>query len=295
MNESKLNFFGGAEARKLQKSQVIIKRPTMHNKPHTHSKAHLSSEIESARSSPIPSSEQHALSATSMMDVDAQSVVSRSTSEPVVDELSKIRALLEPPPIPGVEDWGIPPASTDPPDPALAAKLAQFHQLKRDPTNPKHFNDSLMSNRSFRNPHLYAKLVEFIDVDERSTNFPKEVWDPEDMQPEWFAERIEFIPCHVFSLSATLTSLLQTTPPDTFKAEYQKTQSEQAAASQSAGKRSQINFATSSSSAASSSLKGREKEREKAAGLGSAVGRKSRFQPYNSESGPGAAGMKYRR
>jgi hypothetical protein len=47
-----------------------------------------------------------------------------------------------------------------------------------------------MSNRSFRNPHLYAKLVEFADVDERTTNFPKEIWDPHDVQEEWFADQL---------------------------------------------------------------------------------------------------------
>jgi hypothetical protein len=73
---------------------------------------------------------------------------------------------------------------------APQAKLAQFHVLKKDPHQPKHFNDSLMSNRSFRNPHLYAKLVEFVDVDERSTNFPKEIWDPHDVQEDWFADKI---------------------------------------------------------------------------------------------------------
>ena len=72
----------------------------------------------------------------------------------------------------------------------LQMKLSQFLTLKRDPVNPKHFNDSLMSNRSFRNPHLYAKLVEFVDVDERTTNFPRSVWDPSDMQDEWYADRI---------------------------------------------------------------------------------------------------------
>lgn len=52
-----------------------------------------------------------------------------------------------------------------------------------------------MSNRSFRNPHLYAKLVEFVDVDERVTNFPRNIWDPEDVQDEWFADKIgEFSP-----------------------------------------------------------------------------------------------------
>ncbi|KAI0266555.1 HCNGP-like protein-domain-containing protein [Gloeopeniophorella convolvens] len=90
----------------------------------------------------------------------------------------------------GVQDWGIPAASTAPYDPAIEAKLAKFHELKRDPDQPKHFNDSLMSNRSFRNPHLYAKLVEFVDVDERATNFPKNIWDPHDVQDGWFADKI---------------------------------------------------------------------------------------------------------
>ncbi|KIY47843.1 HCNGP-domain-containing protein, partial [Fistulina hepatica ATCC 64428] len=106
------------------------------------------------------------------------------------DELLRIRALLRPPPIPGVEDWGIPPASTAPCDPAIEAKLANFHKLKRDPQNPRHFNDSLMSNRSFRNPHLYARLVEFVDVDERTTNFPPDVWNPGAVEDGWFADRI---------------------------------------------------------------------------------------------------------
>jgi len=35
----------------------------------------------------------------------------------IPDELTRIRALLRPPPIPGVEDWGIPPESTSPCNP----------------------------------------------------------------------------------------------------------------------------------------------------------------------------------
>ena len=108
------------------------------------------------------------------------------------------RYLLRPPPIPGVVDWGIPPEQEGVCDTVIEVrplrdccvtfthltqgKLAQFHALKRDASSPKHFNDSLMSNRSFRNPHLYAKMVEFVDVDERSTNFPSDVWDPFDLQ-----------------------------------------------------------------------------------------------------------------
>lgn len=47
-----------------------------------------------------------------------------------------------------------------------------------------------MSNRSFRNPHLYAKLVEFVDVDERTTNFPRDIWDPDEVKEEWYADKI---------------------------------------------------------------------------------------------------------
>lgn len=131
----------------------------------------------------------------------------------------------------------------------LQAKLAQFHTLKRDPVNPKHFNDSLMSNRSFRNPHLYAKLVEFVDVDERTTNFPKDIWDPWDIKEEWFADRIgeSAVETRAPSLGI-LTSLYS-------QAEHQKARSEQQAASQSqnAGKRTHLDFTAGSTLSASTS------------------------------------------
>jgi hypothetical protein len=56
--------------------------------------------------------------------------------------------------------------------PLFQAKLQQFFELKRG-NPPKHFNDSLMSNKAFRNPHLYTKLVEFVDVDEKCSNIRK--------------------------------------------------------------------------------------------------------------------------
>ncbi|KAG6852662.1 hypothetical protein C0991_010116, partial [Blastosporella zonata] len=162
-----------------QISQVIIRRPTAHK---VQTRAHLSNEIETLR----PSED---VNTGSPMVVDGLSLP-QSTPEPMLDEISRIRSLLFPPPIPDVDDWDIPPASTGSPDPAIATKLAQFSALKIDPINPKHFNDSLMSNRSFRNPHLYTKLVEFVDVDERVTNFPRDIWIPDDFQPDWYADQI---------------------------------------------------------------------------------------------------------
>ncbi|KIL60279.1 hypothetical protein M378DRAFT_187799 [Amanita muscaria Koide BX008] len=123
------------------------------------------------------------------MEIGSPDDEDNGSSTPV-DQLTRIRQLLKRPPIPGVQDWGIPPDSQQACDPAIATKLAQFHALKKDPDNPKHFNDSLMSNRSFRNPHLYTHLVEFVDVDERTTNFPPDVWDPNDVKDEWFADNI---------------------------------------------------------------------------------------------------------
>ncbi|KDQ07357.1 hypothetical protein BOTBODRAFT_180785 [Botryobasidium botryosum FD-172 SS1] len=131
-------------------------------------------------------------------------------------EVALIRRLLRPPPVDGQVDWGIPPESGDPCSPAIEAKVAQFIDLKRQ---GKHFNDSLMSSHAFRNPHIYAKLVEFVDVDETATNFPADLWNPLDTQPEWYADKI---------------------------AKQQKEHAEQVSAAQAAGKRSTISFEPSS-------------------------------------------------
>ncbi|KAJ3787590.1 HCNGP-domain-containing protein [Lentinula aff. detonsa] len=198
---------GGIEPRTQQKkSQIIIKRTKTSQRP----KGHVS--IETAQ--PVPTT-----SVTPNDDsTPTSSVVTAQTSLiPETDDvhLARIRALLRPPPIPGLSEWGIPPEVESNCDPELEAKLNQFHQLKSSST-PKHFNDTLMSNRSFRNPHLYAQLVEFVDIDERTTNFPKEIWNLEELKDgEWDAEKI---------------------------AKYQKIRSEQQ--SQQSKARTHIDFAT---------------------------------------------------
>ncbi|KAG9313392.1 HCNGP-like protein-domain-containing protein [Chiua virens] len=217
-----------SDTRLLPKSQVIIRKP-IHTR--SHPRAHLSDDIVPEQS-PVPPIAPH-----------ESPKASPSTSTSAKDnELAQIRQLLNPPPIPGLNDWGIPPESTAPCDPAIEAKVAQFLTLKRDPVNPKHFNDSLMSNRSFRNPHLYATLVEFVDVDERTTNFPTNIWNPNDVEPEWFSDRI---------------------------AEIQKARSEQASAAQS--KRTQIAFTSSKAPPPQPTRHPQDR---------GTVRRKGRFQPY---------------
>ncbi|KAF8438051.1 HCNGP-like protein-domain-containing protein, partial [Boletus edulis BED1] len=213
------------------KSQVIIRRPAP---TRSHPRAHLSDDIVAEQSlSDVPSHTPE----ESSKDLPSPS----SSSE--FHELTRIRELLRPPSIPGVVDWDIPAESTAPCDPAIEAKVAQFLALKRDPVNPRHFNDSLMSNRSFRNPHLYTTLVDFVDVDERTTNFPTNIWDPNDVEPEWFADRI---------------------------AELQKARSEQASAAQS--KRSQIAFTSSKAPPPQPTHHPQDRRGER---------RKGRFNPYS--------------
>jgi len=195
-----------AAGRRAPKAQVIIKRPAISSK-NLHPRSHISDDLLREEASPAAGPSAH-LDNLSPKNASNSGQANPPDAEPL-DEMFQIRALLRPPPIEDTEDWGIPPEVAEACDPALQvifpffvhtkhfyewvsiqAKLAQFSALKRDPVNPKHFNDSLMSNRSFRNPHLYTKLVEFVNVDERATNFPKDMWDPNDVKKDWFADQI---------------------------------------------------------------------------------------------------------
>ncbi|KAJ7665891.1 HCNGP-like protein-domain-containing protein [Mycena polygramma] len=235
-----------SESRKLSKSQIIIRRPATQLK--SHPRAVIADEILEAP--PKRSEPQASTSGT-------QNAVASSSQADPQDELSRIRALLQPPPIPGVDDWGIPPASTEPCDPAIQTKLAQFHALKSS-TPPKHFNDSLMGSRAFRNPHLYAKLVEFVAVDERATNFPPTLWDPTAVDAAWYADAL--------GTSAFV-------PPS------KRSRAEQQSAAQAAGKRSQIAFTGSSASSTSHKTRPRDKDKERDRD------RDKRFQPYGGGGG----------
>lgn len=120
--------------------------------------------------------------------------------------------------------YGIP--APDPsilPDATLEAKLRHFHVLR---SQGIHFNATLQSNKSFRNPAILSKLVDFVDVDEKLSNFPPEVWRSS----------------HGLGRDAWAESI----------AERQKALAEERQKLQERGKRSNIDFASSSSSASAS-------------------------------------------
>ncbi|RUS12883.1 HCNGP-like protein-domain-containing protein, partial [Endogone sp. FLAS-F59071] len=129
----------------------------------------------------------------------------------------RMRELLKPKPIEGVEDWGLLPEPEGECDPELEvrfdtvwthrnlsistkrcltnfspsapsqAKVAHFHTLRAAGT---HFNTHLLRSKAFRNPHIYAKLVEFVDLDETGSNFPPEMFNPHGFPPQAFVTEL---------------------------------------------------------------------------------------------------------
>ncbi|KAJ9076435.1 SAP30-binding protein [Entomophthora muscae] len=76
---------------------------------------------------------------------------------------------------PGCPSWELPPEPETEINPELQAKVAGLQAILERGIQ---FNQRLRANQSFRNPHIYDKLVEFLDLDEFGTNFPKSWYDP---------------------------------------------------------------------------------------------------------------------
>jgi hypothetical protein len=67
-------------------------------------------------------------------------------------------------------EWGLGVEKpSDKVDKELFKKLAHFHALKRE--QGTHFNQSLNRNRSFHNPHIYSKLVQWVEVEETGSGY----------------------------------------------------------------------------------------------------------------------------
>lgn len=67
------------------------------------------------------------------------------------------------------------------------AKLEKFKSLQ---TQGIYFNDNLIQNKSYRNPHIYTKLVQFVEVQETGTNFNPKIWNPLGFPPEAYADAL---------------------------------------------------------------------------------------------------------
>lgn len=122
---------------------------------------------------------------------------------------------------------------------ALQAKLAHFHTLK---AQGMHFNASLSRNRAFRNPHIYAKLVDWVAVDETASAYPV------------MAGKVDYTGDNdvtdsdlIWPASTPARRELQMQGGKTHIAQLQRAKHDAAEARKGLGKRSNIDFVQSSS------------------------------------------------
>jgi hypothetical protein len=133
-------------------------------------------------------------------------------------------------------EWGLPDErrqNEDDVDPKLKEKLARFHTMKDE--QDTHFNESLMRTRAFHNPHIYAKLVEWLDIDESASAYQHMCKDV-DVDAIWTATQ------------ASRKHLLQEGDAERLDDLQRRTQKE-LEESKARGKRNQIAFVSSSSKA----------------------------------------------
>lgn len=83
----------------------------------------------------------------------------------------KMRKALEPYPYPNCDSFKIPASSSKPVDPIIQQKVDHFYKLKAEGML---FNNNIMKMKSFRNPNIYHKFVDYLGLEEVGTNFTNE-------------------------------------------------------------------------------------------------------------------------
>ncbi|KAJ1666523.1 hypothetical protein IW140_004630 [Coemansia sp. RSA 1813] len=67
----------------------------------------------------------------------------------------------------------------------LQEKFAHWYALKRQGAN---FNDALMRNKTFRNPNIYKRLVDHLDLEETGSNMTPDGFDSATLRKNFTAE-----------------------------------------------------------------------------------------------------------
>ncbi|KAJ2734078.1 hypothetical protein IW152_002624 [Coemansia sp. BCRC 34962] len=69
----------------------------------------------------------------------------------------------------------------------LQAKFAQWYDLKQQGAN---FNETLMRNKTFRNPNIYQWLVDHLGLEEAGSNMPLDGFSPVELRKDFTAEAL---------------------------------------------------------------------------------------------------------
>ncbi|RKP33467.1 HCNGP-like protein-domain-containing protein [Dimargaris cristalligena] len=110
------------------------------------------------------------------------------TPEDVDVDEAHLRRLLIPPTLPGIANWGIPDEPTGEGDPDVQHKFAQWHDLMQQGAN---FNTRMYQSKAFRNPHICAKLIDHLAIEEIGSNYPTALFDPQAFTPAAYAREME--------------------------------------------------------------------------------------------------------
>ncbi|KAJ2870485.1 hypothetical protein H4R27_004148 [Coemansia aciculifera] len=69
----------------------------------------------------------------------------------------------------------------------LQAKFAQWYDLKQQGAN---FNETLMRNKTFRNPNIYQWLVDHLGLEEAGSNMPLDGFSPAELRKDFTSEAL---------------------------------------------------------------------------------------------------------
>lgn len=85
--------------------------------------------------------------------------------------------------------FSLPPEPKTKPDPKLQETISNINQKMIN--NPNFdLNHYIQDEKKFRNPSIYDKLIQYLEIDELGTNFPPEIYDVSIYGPESFYEEL---------------------------------------------------------------------------------------------------------
>ena len=93
---------------------------------------------------------------------------------------------------PHVEAWtegvSLPPEPPGSCSPSLQEDINRLYQRKKE--TGYDMNAAIQGRKAFRNPSIYEKLIQFCNIDEHGTNFPKDLYDGHLFGPESYYDEL---------------------------------------------------------------------------------------------------------
>lgn len=117
-------------------------------------------------------------------DVHGEEEEESITEKPIdVDQVEKLMAYTK------KYGFALPPEPNSKPNPKLQEMVTNIVQ-KMDNNPDYDLNQYIQQKKSFRNPSIYDKLIQFCGINELGTNFPKDFYDVSIYGPDSFYEEL---------------------------------------------------------------------------------------------------------